>query len=152
MKQRPFDVSEFLKMVCYGFMRQIRLAIYALLGARSTWAEWLDHAAWSVLQSRTVSPLIEFQKCVDRCWDSILNRSLKFTVTVYLIRVQYIWLYHIYKLFQEYSTIDSPDLSPGSPPWDTNRTNRTRSSGGKYESALFWAPPSKICLFIYAYG
>ena len=36
--------------------------------------------------------------------------------------------------------IDSPDLSPGSPPWDTNRTNRTRSSGGKYESALFWVP------------
>ena len=36
--------------------------------------------------------------------------------------------------------IDSPDLSPGSSPWDTNRTNRTRSSGGKYESALFWVP------------
>ena len=28
-------------------------------------------------------------------------------------------------------------LSPGSSPWGTNRTNQTRSSGGKYESALF---------------
>ena len=37
--------------------------------------------------------------------------------------------------------IDPPDLSPGSSPWDTNRTNRTRSSGGKYESALFLRPP-----------
>ena len=37
--------------------------------------------------------------------------------------------------------IDPPDLSPGSSPWDTNRTNRTRSSGGKYESALFLTPP-----------
>ena len=36
--------------------------------------------------------------------------------------------------------IDPPDLSPGSSPWDTNRTNRTRSSGGKYESALFLTP------------
>ena len=36
--------------------------------------------------------------------------------------------------------IDPPDLSPGSSPWDTNRTNRTRSSGGKYESALFLRP------------
>ena len=33
--------------------------------------------------------------------------------------------------------IDPPDLSPGSSPWDTNRTSRTRSSGGKYESAHF---------------
>ena len=49
-------------------------------------------------------------------------------------------LYHMYKLFQEYSTIDSPDLSPGSSPWDTNRTNRTRSSRGKYESAHFFTP------------
>ena len=40
--------------------------------------------------------------------------------------------------------IDSPDLSPGSSPWDTNRTNRTRSSGGKYESALFWVPASLL--------
>ena len=47
----------------------------------------------------------------------------------------------IYKLFQEYSMIDPPDLSPGSSPSDTNRTNRTRSSGGKYESALFLVPP-----------
>ena len=39
--------------------------------------------------------------------------------------------------------MDSPDLSPGSSPWDTNRTNRTQSSGEKYESALFWAPPKK---------
>ena len=46
----------------------------------------------------------------------------------------------MYKLFQENSTIDSPDLSPGSSPLDTNRTNRTRSSGGKYESAPFWVP------------
>ena len=35
----------------------------------------------------------------------------------------------------------SPDLSPGSSPWDTNRTNRTQSSGGKYESAPFLTPP-----------
>ena len=48
---------------------------------------------------------------------------------------------------------DSPDLSPGGSPWDTNRTNRTRSSGGKYESALFWVPAycvddiTNICLF-----
>ena len=39
-------------------------------------------------------------------------------------------------LFQEYSTLDPPDLSPGSTQLDTNRTNRTRSSGpasgGKY--------------------
>ena len=38
--------------------------------------------------------------------------------------------------------IDPPDLSPGSSPWDTNRTNRTRSSGGKYESAHFLTPAS----------
>ena len=44
----------------------------------------------------------------------------------------------MHKLFQEYSMIDSPDLSPGSSTWGTNRTNRTRSSGGKYESALVW--------------
>ena len=36
--------------------------------------------------------------------------------------------------------IDPPDLSPGSSSWDTNRTNRTQSSGGKYESAPFWVP------------
>ena len=36
--------------------------------------------------------------------------------------------------------MDSPDLSPGYSPWDTNRTNRTRSSGGKYESAHFFTP------------
>ena len=36
--------------------------------------------------------------------------------------------------------IDPPDHSPGSSPWDTNRTNRTQSSGGKYESAPFWVP------------
>ena len=36
--------------------------------------------------------------------------------------------------------MDSPDLSPGSSPWDTNRTNRTRSSGGKYEAAHFFTP------------
>ena len=40
--------------------------------------------------------------------------------------------------------MDSPDLSPGSSPWDTNRTNRTRSSGGKYESALFLRPAQKV--------
>ena len=39
--------------------------------------------------------------------------------------------------------IDPPDLSPGSSPWDTNRTNRTRSSGGKYESAHFLQPAEK---------
>ena len=50
----------------------------------------------------------------------------------------------MYKLFQENSTIDSPDLSPGSSPLDTNRTNRTRSSGGKYESAPFWVPAPKL--------
>ena len=71
------------------------------------------------------------------------TRSPKFTVLVYLIQVQYIWLNHIYKLFQEYSMIDPPDLSPGSSPWDTNRTNRTRSSGGKYESAPFLTPAPK---------
>ena len=37
-----------------------------------------------------------------------------------------------------YSMIDSPDFSPGSSPWDINRTNRTRYSGGKYESAHFF--------------
>ena len=44
--------------------------------------------------------------------------------------------------------MDSPDLSPGSSPWDTNRTNRTRSSGGKYESAHFFTPAvqAKDCL------
>ena len=47
---------------------------------------------------------------------------------------------HIYNLFQEYSTLDSPNLSPGRTQLDTNRTNRTRSSGGKYESARFWGP------------
>ena len=36
--------------------------------------------------------------------------------------------------------IDPPDLLSGSSPWDTNRTNRTRSSGVKYESALFLVP------------
>ena len=40
--------------------------------------------------------------------------------------------------------MDSPDLSPGSSPWDTNRTNRTRSSGGKYESAHFFTPADFI--------
>ena len=43
-------------------------------------------------------------------------------------------------LFQEYSTLDSHDLSPGRTQLDTNRTNRTRTSGGKYESARFWGP------------
>ena len=57
-----------------------------------------------------------------------------------MIQVQYILLNHIYKLFQEYSTLDSPDLSPGSSSWDNNRTNRTQSFRGKYESALFWVP------------
>ena len=41
--------------------------------------------------------------------------------------------------------IDPPDLSPGSSPLDTNRTNRTRSSGGKYESAHFLTPASMLC-------
>ena len=39
--------------------------------------------------------------------------------------------------------IDPPDLSPGCSPWDTNRTNRTRSPGGKYESAHFLTPAQK---------
>ena len=47
---------------------------------------------------------------------------------------------HIYNLLQEYSTLDSPDLSPGRTQLDTNRTYRTRSSGEKYESARFWGP------------
>ena len=46
----------------------------------------------------------------------------------------------IYNLFQEYLTLGSPDFSPGRTQLDTNRTNRTRSSGGKYESARFWGP------------
>ena len=29
---------------------------------------------------------------------------------------------------------------------DTNRTNRTQSSGGKYESAPFWVPALKVKL------
>ena len=40
----------------------------------------------------------------------------------------------IYKFSLEYSVVDSPEISPGSYPWDTNRTNRTRFFGGKYES------------------
>ena len=40
--------------------------------------------------------------------------------------------------------IDPPDLSPGSSSWDTNRTNRTWSSGGKYESAPFPRPALHI--------
>ena len=55
---------------------------------------------------------------------------------------------HIYNLFQEYSTLDSPDLSPGRTQLDTNRTNRTRSSGGKYESARFWGPATDLYEFI----
>ena len=43
--------------------------------------------------------------------------------------------------------IDSPDLSPGSSSWDTNRTNRTRSSGGKYESAHFFTPAENILTY-----
>ena len=46
----------------------------------------------------------------------------------------------MYNLFQENSTLESPGLSLGSTQLDTNRTNRTRSSGGKYESALFLVP------------
>ena len=42
--------------------------------------------------------------------------------------------------------VDLPDLSPGSSPWDTDRTNRTQFSGGKYESTLFWVPDSKAIL------
>ena len=42
----------------------------------------------------------------------------------------------------------SPDLSPGSSPWDTNRTNRTRSSGGKYESVIFLRPAFLIIVII----
>ena len=53
---------------------------------------------------------------------------------------------HIYNLFQEYSTLDSPDISPGRTQLDTNRTNRTRSSGGKYESARFWGPAKNFTL------
>ena len=48
---------------------------------------------------------------------------------------------HINKLFQEYSMIDSPDLSPGSSTRGTNRTNRTRSYEGKCESVLFGFQP-----------
>ena len=47
--------------------------------------------------------------------------------------------------------IDPPDLSPGSSPWDTNRTNRTRSSGGKYESAHFLTPADHSIEQYYAY-
>ena len=50
---------------------------------------------------------------------------------------------HIHNLFQEYSTLDSPDLSPGRTQLDSNRTNLTRSSGGKYESALSLVPVKK---------
>ena len=42
--------------------------------------------------------------------------------------------------------IYSPDFSPGRTQLDTNRTNRTRSSGGKYESARFWGPPDILDL------
>ena len=56
---------------------------------------------------------------------------------------------HIYNLFQEYSTLDSPDLSPGRTQLDTNRTNRTRSSGGKYESARFWGPAPVPYIIVY---
>ena len=44
--------------------------------------------------------------------------------------------------------IDSPDLLPGSSSWDTNRNNRTRSSGGKYESAPFLRSVGNRCLII----
>ena len=39
--------------------------------------------------------------------------------------------------------INSPDLSPGTSPWDSYRTNRIRSSEGKYESTLFWVSVSE---------
>ena len=69
------------------------------------------------------------------------TRSAYFTQILTEISIQ---IQHIYNLFQEYSTLDSPDLSPGRTQLDTNRTNRTRSSGGKYESARFWGPPDII--------
>ena len=42
--------------------------------------------------------------------------------------------------------IDPPDLSPGSSPWDTNRTNRTRFSGGIYESTL---SPTSVMIYLW---
>ena len=43
----------------------------------------------------------------------------------------------------------TPDVSPVSTQLDTNRTNQTRSSGGKYESAsLFLVPVSFISIYI----
>ena len=66
----------------------------------------------------------------------------EFTRSAYFTQIltEISMIQHIYNLFQEYSTLDSPDLSPGRTQLDTNRTNRTRSSGGKYESARFWGP------------
>ena len=68
-----------------------------------------------------------------------IPRSAYFTFWLWLKHVLYT---HIYNLFLEYSIVESPDISPGNSPWDTNRTNRTRSSGGKYESAHFLVPAS----------
>ena len=66
----------------------------------------------------------------------------EFTRSAYFTQIltEISMIQHIYNLFQEYSTLDSPDLSPGRTQLDTNRTNRTRSSWGKYESALFLRP------------
>ena len=64
----------------------------------------------------------------------------RFTRSAYQILTEISMIQHIYNLFQEYSTLDSPDISPGRTQLDTNRTNRARSSGGKYESARFWGP------------
>ena len=80
----------------------------------------------------------------------------EFTRSAYFTQIltEISMIQHIYNLFQEYSTLDSPDLSPGRTQLDTNRTNRTRSSGGKYESARFWGPaeisdsPGEITEFI----
>ena len=41
------------------------------------------------------------------------------------------------RFFQEDSMMDSPDLSPGNSPWDTNRTNRTFSHQRSFDRK-FW--------------
>ena len=78
----------------------------------------------------------------------------EFTRSAYFTQIltEISMIQHIYNLFQEYSeyyiqTLDSPDLSPGRTQLDTNRTNRTRSSGGKYESALFLRPALNYLVF-----
>ena len=76
----------------------------------------------------------------------------EFTRSAYFTQIltEISMIQHIYNLFQEYSTLDSPDISPGRTQLDTNRTNRTRSSGGKYESARFGGPAVKLKLHFQA--